>query len=332
MQTDHTALNLRLPADWQAPLDIQNRLGAQVGRQRAIVDESVSDEKKSPLLLVLHEIPERGEPRRGIFYWRNLTHQWFVYRQGQPYEAREDGLAALNDHLQRYEAVQQQLREDYEEARRAHHYLALLEEVALQSHAADNLYRTLEMARTFMREKQIDYDVEIINTRDRAYNLKREFDLLYLDTQNALDYREAHASEILNLLILIFFPLTLVASLIQTGITERMPTLLPTVDPLLIQIGLLAAAFLLGIGLYLFISPTRKRQRRAVRPASHPSLRTGTELALGPNRRAKINSAGKRYRHPLDRWRLRRKTITLDKEMAHYAVDTDEAARGKRKR
>lgn len=331
MQTDRAALNLRLPPDWQAPLDIQSRLGAQVGRQRAIIDESLTNEQKSPLLLVLHEIPERGEPRQGVFYWRNLSHQWFVYRQGQDYDPREDGLAALSDHLSHYEAVLEDLREDYEAARRAHHYLAILENVAHKSHAADNLHRTLETARTFMREKKIDYDVEIINARDRAYNLKRELDLLYLDTQNALDYREAHASEILNLLILIFFPLTLVASLIQTGIMERIPALFPMIDPLLMQIGLLAAAFFLGIGLYLFISPTRKRQRRTVKPSNPPVLRTGTELAPRPTRRAKIKSADTRYRHPLDRWRLRRRTITLDKEMAHYAVDTVDAARAKRK-
>ena len=331
MEVERAELNLRLPSDWQAPPDMQSRLGAQVGRQRAIIDESLPDGKTSPLLLVLHEIPERGEPRQGVFYWRNPTHQWFVYRQGQPYNAREDGLAALSDHLNRYEAVLEALREDYEEARRAHHYLAILENVAHKSHAADNLHRTLETARTFMREKKIAYDVEIINLRDRAYSLKRELDLLYLDTQNALDYREAHASEILNLLVLIFFPLTLVASLIQTGITERLMIFAPSVDPLLMQIGLLVVALMLGVGLYLFISPTRKRQRRSIRPASQPILRTGTELTLTPNRQAKTKPTSQRYRHPLDRWRLRRKTITLDTEMAHYAVDIDETKRKKRK-
>lgn len=327
MHSERAALNLRLPPDWQAPLDIQNRLGAQVGRQRAIIDESLPDDKQSPLLLVLHEIPERGEPRQGIFYWRNLTHQWFVYRQGQPYNAREDGLTALNNHLQRYEAAQQQLREDYEEARRAHHYLAILEDVALQSHATDNLYRTLETARTFMREKKVDYDVEIINVRDLAYNLKREFDLLYLDTQNALDYREAHASEVLNLLVLLFFPLTLVASLIQTGITERMLVFTPALDPLLMQIGLLVAALVLGVGLYLFISPVRKRHRREARPVAQRVLHSGTELAQQPNRQTK--PTGARYRHPLAPWRMKKRTITLDKNMAQYVVDDEQGQRGK---
>lgn len=329
MQTDRAALNLRLPPDWQAPLDIQSRLGAQVGRQRAIIDESLTDGQKSPLLLVLHEIPERGEQRQGVFYWRNLTHQWSVYRQGQAYDPREDGLAALSDHLGRYEAQQEQLREDYEAARRAHHYLAILEEVALQNHATDNLHRTLETARTFMREKKIDYDVEIINLRDRAYSLKREFDLLYLDTQNALDYREAHASEVLNLLVLLFFPLTLVASLIQTGITERMLIFTPTIDPLLMQIGLLAAALLLGVGLYLLISPGRKRRRQTARSVEQRVLRTGTELALPPTRQAKPKPARARYRHPLAPWRMKKRTITLDQNMAQYVVEDEQRRRSK---
>ena len=329
MQTDLAALNLRLPPDWQAPLDMQSRLGAQVGRQRAIIDESLTDEKKAPLLLVLHEIPERGEQRQGVFYWRALNHQWLVYHQGQAYNPREDGLAALSEHLGRYEVVQEQLREDYEEARRAHHYLTILEDLALKSHAADNLYRSLETARTFMREKKIDYDVEIINLRDRAYSLKREFDLLYLDTQNALDYREAHASEVLNLLILIFFPLTLVASLIQTGIMDQLFIYAPAINPAFLQVGLLAAALLLGVGLYLFISPRRKRHRRVTKRPTQRHFRPNTAPALRQPTQSTPSAYAEGYRHPLAPWRMKKRKVTLDKNMAHYAVDEGKGRRGK---
>lgn len=329
MHQNREELNLRLPPDWQAPSDIQSRLGAQVGRQRAIIDENMADGQKSPLLLVLHEIPERGQPREGTFYWWDRNHQWFVYRQGHPYTPQEDGLAALSAHVERYEAMLDQLRDDYEEARRAHHYLAILENVALKSHAADNLYRTLETARTFMRDKKIAYTVEIINLRDRAYNLNREFELLYRDTQNALDYREAQASEMLNLLILIFFPLSLIASLIQTGITDQILNIAPAIDPLIMTICLLVAALLLGFGLYLLITPSRKRYRRTTRRAAPRDLTNNSTPILRQPPPSPPDTIGDGYRHPLAPWRMKKRKVTLDKGMAHYAVDEKQERRRK---
>jgi hypothetical protein len=329
MHQDREELNLRLPPAWQAPPDIQNRLGAQVGRQRAIIDESLADDEKSPLLLVLHEIPERAVPRQGVFYWLDLNRQWFVYRQGQPYDAAEDGLAALRDHFARYEAVQEELRADYEQARRAHHYLAILENVAQKSHAAENLHRTMETARTFMREKKIDYEAEIINLRDRAYNLEREFDLLYQDTQNALDYREARSSEILNLLVLIFFPLTLVTSLIQTGITDQILTIAPALDPLIMTLCLLFAAILVGIGLSLLIDPTHN-QRRAKKVHNRNNSH-GRAPQAQPAQRPASKIRQPSYAHPLARWRIRKQPVTLDEKMAHYAVNIPQQQEQKKK-
>jgi hypothetical protein len=330
MHQERAELNLRLPPDWQAPPDIQSRLGVQVGRQRAIIDENMADGQKSPLLLVLHEIPERGQPREGTFYWWDRNHQWFIYRQGEAYNPQEDGLAALSAHVGRYEAMLDQLRDDYEEARRAYHYLAILENVALKGHAADNLHRTLETARTFMREKQIAYEVEIINLRDRAYNLKREFDLLYLDTQNALDYREAQASEVLNLLILIFFPLSLIASLIQTGITDQILTIAPAIDPLIMTICLLAAALLLGVGLYLLITPSRKRFRRTRKRTTQRDLDSNSAPVLRERSRATPAAAPDGgYRHPLSPWRMKKRKVSLDKNMAQYVVEDEQKRRKK---
>lgn len=328
MHQDREELNLRLPSDWQAPSDIQSRLGAQVGRQRAIIDENLADGQKSPLLLVLHETPERGQPRQGVFYWWDHSHQWFVYRHGDPYNPQEDGLAALSAHVGRYEAMLDQLRDDYEEARRAHHYLAILENVALKSHAADNLYRTLETARAFMRDKKIAYEVEVINLRDRAYNLNREFELLYRDTQNALDYREAQASEMLNLLILIFFPLSLIASLIETGITEQILTIAPAIDPLIMTICMLVAALLLGLGLYLLITPSRKRYRRTTKRTSKSIVSSAAAPVLRqPTQAPSPKPSSNGYRHPLAPWRMKKRKVTLDKEMAHYAVDEKQESR-----
>lgn len=328
MRTSTEQLHTRLPAAWQAPPGIQNRLGSQVGRQRAIIDESLADGEKSPLLLVLHEMPEHGRDRQGVFFWHDLAGAWQVYRVGAPYNPREDGLVALDAHLAHYEAVEEELREQYERARRARHYLAILEEVALKRHAAENLYRALEAARSLMRDKRIDYDIEIINLRDRAYNLEREFDLLYQDTQNALDYREAHAVEILNLLILIFFPLSIITSLFETGITAQILTLAPAIDPLIMTICLLAAALLLGIGLYLLISPSHKQHRprrykrsRRTAPQVNQRSQPTTPAALKLTGQATVAQPHSTYQHPLARWRIRKQPITLDKEMAHYIVE-----------
>lgn len=327
MPTNREKFPTRLPDDWQAPPGIQDRLGSQVGRQRALIDESLADGEKSPLLLVLHDMPEHGRDRQGLFFWRALDNQWQVYCEGEAYDARTDGLLALEEHLVRYEAVQEDLRAAYERARRARHYLTILEDVALKRHAAENLYRTMEVARGFMRDGKISYDIEIINLRDRAYNLEREFELLYQDTQNALDYREAHAVEILNLLILIFFPLSIISSIFQTGITEQILTLAPALDPLIMTICLLAAALLLGIGLYLLISPSRRQHRTkaqkrlrgatAMQKQRNREPTYGLQVAVQPNPKR----AQRAYQHPLAQWRLRKRTVTLDKNMAHYAVD-----------
>lgn len=339
---------IQLPAAWQVPQGILDRLGTDlVGRQRAIIDETVPAGIHSPLLLVLHEVPDYTPDRQGLFFWRDLDGIWRVYRQGQPYNDRENGIAALREHLANYEAQEEALRNAYERARRAAQYLTILEDAALQCHAAANLHRTLSDARTLMREQKIHHDVEIINARDRAYNIEREFDLLYTDTQNALDYREAHVVEILNALFLIFFPLTIIASLFEMGviffpltiiasffemgIMQQLRQSLPSLDPSLIVSALLLGGLLLGFGFYLLIRPPgrRRRQRshrrRTAQRAPRQSQRTvstDTQFTVLPAEHAPA-AVGARSPRPNPLLRSSSGTpVALEKGMKQYEIES----------
>ncbi len=324
---------IQLPTAWQVPSGIRERLGTElVGRQRAVIDETLDAGQYSPLLLVLHEVPDRATSRRGLFLWRDVAGIWKVYRQGEAYNNNANGIAALHEHMANYEAEEHALRDAYERAQRAGQYLTILEEAALQSHATTNLHRTLADARTLMRERKIDYDVEIINARDRAYNIEREFDLLYTDTQNALDYREAHAVEILNILFLIFFPLTIIASIFETGIIQQLLDTTPTLDPLVLTISLLVAALLLGIGFYLLITPLQRRSRRGRRRplvqrtkqfaqplhADEPSIPNTFDL---PTQTPTAQTDRGKRRHPLRFQGRTKPPRTLGKAMTHYQIE-----------
>ena len=326
MRTKQQPPLIQLPEAWQVPAGIRDRLGTDlVGRQRALVDETLPPNVDSPLLLVLHEVPDRLSERWGIFFWRDLAGGWHVYRQGEPYAEHEDGIAALHEHLARYEEEEHSLRVTYQRAHRAGQYLTILEETALKCHAAANLHRTLVDARTLMRDQKISYDVEIINMRDRAYNIERDFELLYTDTQNALDYREAHAVEILNILLLIFFPLTIIASIFETGIIQQLLDTTPTLDPLVLTLALLIAALLFGVSFYLLVSPLprrrlrRAKKRRTGRAAAPVQLSPAAKRVPLPPAETTAGVQAQRP-HPLQ-GKGTRIPLNLGKKMAHYQLD-----------
>lgn len=341
MRKQTERMTIELPFAWEVSIGIRERLGTDlVGRQRAVVDETVAPSQPSPLLLVLHEVPDRSPERLGLFFWRSVDGVWKVYGQGENYDDREDGIAALHEHMARYEEEERYLRDAYERAGRAEQYLTILEEAALQSHATSNLYRTMADARMLMRERKIEYDVEIINARDRAYNIEREFALLYTDTQNALDYREAHAVEVLNVLFLIFFPLTIIATVFETGIIQQILDTTPTLDPLVLTIALLIAALLIGIGFYLLISPLQRQPRRSRRRIRgnrkmptravvaapgyvSPPPQAISPQAIPPRTMVKPSSATAYQRHPLRRSNSGA-ARTLGKQRKQYQIEEEQ--------
>ena len=66
MQPDSTSI----PADWNIPDKLRDRLGPSAGRQRLLVEDG-------HLLIVLHAATGADEiGRRGRFFWRNPDGDW----------------------------------------------------------------------------------------------------------------------------------------------------------------------------------------------------------------------------------------------------------------
>jgi hypothetical protein len=227
------------PTSWTLPNPIRLRLGQTTyGRQRAIVEEG-------HVLLVLHKPPGPDDTgREGVMFWRNPAGEWQFSHGGA-------GLAALTRHVQAYAEVENKLTQDYERASNIKALFNLLETLTPLTRAARNLHLALQAAREAVRG-----DTKLIELRDLAYGLARNFELLLEDVRNALHYRTAReaeeqarlgkealrASHRLNILAALFFPLTAIASLfgmnLAHGLSENRP-----------EIFWLVFAFGVGLGL-----------------------------------------------------------------------------------
>ena len=126
---------MQIPNDWKIPEALQIRLGANTtGRQRALVADD-------HLLLVLHEVPRHGQrERRGIYFWRAPDGAWRS-------SAESSGVPTLAEHINDYGKAADELEAQYQAARIAKDYFALLEEVAPIVLAATNMYSALHSAR-----------------------------------------------------------------------------------------------------------------------------------------------------------------------------------------
>src|SRR5262245_51668300 len=125
-----------LPHTWTVPERFRARLGAQAGRQRAMLHEG-------HLLLVLHDLPGADETaRRASFYWRAPDGAW-----KSAGAASKGGIAALRTHVEVFSAAAHALEERVEKALRAAEYFAVLQEVAPLLRAARNMHKALQEAR-----------------------------------------------------------------------------------------------------------------------------------------------------------------------------------------
>jgi hypothetical protein len=199
-----------IPPTWSLPDAIRIRLGPTTyGRQRAIFEEG-------HLLLVLHKPPGPDDSgREGLLFWRNPAGDW-QFNRGGP------GPGSLKRHVQSYVELEQKLTQDYEQAKDITTLFDLLEALTPLGRSARNLHHALQSAREAIKQ-----DPFILEMRDLAYEVERNFDLLLEDTRNAIAYRTArkaeeqarlteqalHASHRLNILAALFFPLTAIASL-----------------------------------------------------------------------------------------------------------------------
>jgi hypothetical protein len=207
-----------VPANWSSfPDEFRQRLGTTVGRQRTMVSDS-------ELLIVAHEVPKADEvSRRGVLFWRDASGEWRC-SNGDP------GRIAITKHLDRYSSVLDDLEVQEQKAIKADDYPPLLETLAPIVRSGRNLLEALEEAR-----KAIPQARELIDLRDRAYDISRQADLLYEDSKNSMDvaivrradeqaqatHRMMVASHRLNVLAAMFFPFATLGAVFGTTLTDN---------------------------------------------------------------------------------------------------------------
>jgi hypothetical protein len=222
-----------LPEIWNVPKIFRRRLGATVGRQRVM-------ESEGHLLLVLHAPPSPDDDERhGRFYWRQPDGTWSTSEDG-------NGLTALNRNLTEYEDLMEQHDREVESASNAESYFEVLEALAPRHRAARNMHQVLQEARKLVPE-----DRDVLNFRDRAYNVERTAELLHAEAQHALDFAVAKRAEEqalashqmtvaahrLNMLAALFFPIATLSAIFGMNLKHGMEDL-PGPLPFLLLVGL----------------------------------------------------------------------------------------------
>jgi hypothetical protein len=236
-----------IPPTWTLPDSIRARLGQTTyGRQRAIVEEG-------HLLLVLHKPPgPDDESREGVLFWRPPAGEWQCSRSGP-------GQGSLKRHVQSYAELEAKLVQDYEKATDTSLLFDLVEALTPLSRAARNMHQALQAARDAIKA-----DTFLIEMRDLAYEVDRNFDLLLEDARNAIQYRTAReaeeqgrlsrealaASHRLNTLAALFFPLTAVAGIfgmqLDHGLDPRSPMIFWAIAVVSVGLGFGMKSWVLG--------------------------------------------------------------------------------------
>lgn len=246
-----------LPSTWEVPAEFRSRLGEKAGRQRAMMAEG-------HLLLVLHAPPKKDEPdRKGRLFWRKPDGTWLSNELG-------GGAAALAKHMAEYAEIIDKMDRQEDAAGSVDEYFTILDAMGPVQRSARNLHATLQEAR-----KLLSADRDLINFRDKAYDIERTAELLYNDVRHALEFAVAKKSEEqaaaahqmalqshrLNLLVAFFFPLaTLVAivgSEMRHGLEDYLPY--PYLFYAVIVIGLVLGGLLAGwLGLLNRVQKSRR--------------------------------------------------------------------------
>jgi Mg2+ and Co2+ transporter CorA len=201
---------MRQDYGWKLPGKIVSRLGvSSYGRQRAIFEED-------NLLLILHYPPgSKNYKRETAVFWRQPSGAWFC-------NGLDDGTSKLKKLVKTYEDQITAISQEYGSAETAQDLFEVITKINPMKRAANDMYTAMQSAR-----EQVKGDNELIEMRDRAYEAARFLDLLYEDTQTALNFRIAKnaqddadaakqvvsAQHKLNILAAIFFPLTALTSI-----------------------------------------------------------------------------------------------------------------------
>ncbi|NQV23842.1 MAG: hypothetical protein HQ518_05680, partial [Rhodopirellula sp.] len=144
--TDRTpsdaAMRVLIPASWEVPAVFRNRLGNQVGRQRAMIADG-------HLLLVLHSPPEPDEhDRQGRLFWRHPDGTWKVYCPDSP-------VKSLHAHLKEYRQRIEKLEEQEAAAKSSDEYFKVISDLLPLHRAARNLHQALQTARQEISDAKV---------------------------------------------------------------------------------------------------------------------------------------------------------------------------------
>lgn len=247
-----------LPATWEIPAAIRERLGDKVGRQRAMAADG-------HLLLVLHKPPKAGDnERQGRFFWRKPDGSWLSNDLGP-------GSAAIGKHLSEFSDIVERFDRQEENATTVDEMFKIIEAMSPMHRSTRNLHSALQEARTL-----ISADRDLINLRDRAYEIERAAELLLSEVQTALEFalakkteeqtaaahQMALASHRLNLLAAFFFPIVTLCSIFGVSLRHGIEDYIPAPYPFLAVIGIgLAMGFVLCSILAATMSPQAARKR-----------------------------------------------------------------------
>ena len=160
----------------------------------------------------------------------------------------------LFEHLNEFNEQLERLDKAEEDASNAVEYFQVIDAVTPLSRAIRHVHEVLQEARQL-----IPKDRELLNIRDRAYDLDRRADLLLNDARNGLDFAIARRSEQqaeeayrmstsahrLNMLAAFFFPMVTLAAVFGTNLKHGGEDLSPPL-PFLIMLscGLVAGLLL----------------------------------------------------------------------------------------
>lgn len=240
----------QLPQAWDVPSIFRQRLGDSVGRQRLM-------QADSHLLLVLHRPPRPDESQRvGRYFWRKPDGHWQGFEPGGK-------SITLANHLAEYGEAIDKLDKREDHATTASEFFDIMSGLGPLQRASRNLHQVLQQAREACPD-----DRELINLRDRAYEIERSAELAYGDAKNGLEFAMARQAEAqaasshrmavsahrLNLLAAFFFPLATISAVLGVNLRhgwEDAPAPLPFF--LMLGIGLLTGTLFAG-----YVSATRR--------------------------------------------------------------------------
>lgn len=205
-----------VPANWQLPEVLRRRLGKSVGMQRVMLEEG-------HLIIVAHDVPSPTESsRKGILFWRDPQGEWRC-SNGDP------GVVGIENLLQRYDQRVDAFDVAEARAKTADEYLRLIEGLTPVSRAALHLHVVLQDAR-----KLVPDATELIDLRNRAYEISRTAELQYQYTRDEMDVavirrseehvrasdRMAKSAHRLNLMAAFFLPLATISGVFGTSLTD----------------------------------------------------------------------------------------------------------------